>query len=406
MKFKRFGSLLPLTALLFGCASAGTSQDLMADIAPATVESETISPEDAAALADFSLSLLRDHTPSAENTLLSPLSLAAALGMTANGAAGETRAQMERTLGLPADRLNALMAALLHEENDTLHLANGIWFRDHDLTVKPTFLQTNADYYGAAARQAAMDDATCREINRFVQKETAGMIKDMLAPGTLSDDTVMCLVNALAFEAKWATVYTKNQVHTGDFTREDGKVVSAEFMYSAESHYLSDEGASGFIKPYRGLRYAFAALLPDEGIALEDYLGSLSGERLISILSGAERCTVNAALPKFSYACTYSLTESLKQMGMPDAFDADTADFSAMADSPRGKIFIDFVLHKTFIEVAEQGTRAGAATVVATNDGIATRDPKTVHLTRPFLYMIVDTERNLPVFIGTVVDPS
>ncbi len=69
-------------------------------------------------------------------------------------------------------------------------------------------------------------------------------------------------------------------------------------------------------------------------------------------------------------------------------------------------IYISSVIHKTFISVAEQGTKAGAATVVAMNEATAAlaEDPKQVYLTRPFLYMIIDCESNLPLFLGTMMD--
>lgn len=404
---KRFLALLLLTSLLCACIPAGASNDLMAAVTPGSVSAAEATDDDAAAIADLALTLLRDEDIRGGNTLISPLSITAALGMTAGGAAGETLAQMESTLGLSRDRLNAVMAGLPRDGDATLHLANGIWFRDHDLTVSPAFLQTNADYYGAAARQAAMTDATRREINAFIEENTAGMIEDMLDKGTITDDTVMVLVNALAFEAEWASVYTKSDVRDGDFTTAAGETVTADLMYGAESTYLADGNAAGFVKYYKGRDYAFAALLPNEGTTLDDYLASLDGARLISILANAESTLVKTALPKFEYDCTYSLAEPLARAGMPAAFDPNSADFSAMAESTRGNIYIDRVLHKTFISVAEKGTRAGAATVVMANDSAAPdMEVKRIYLTRPFLYMIVDCATNLPVFIGTVADPT
>lgn len=404
---KRFLSLLLLTSLLCGCISASASDDLMAGVTPGEVSAAEATADDAAAIADFALTLLRDADIRGGNTLISPLSIAAALGMTANGAARETLTQAEAVIGLPRDRINAVMAGLPRDGAGTLHLANGIWFRDHDLTVSPAFLQTNADYYGAAARQTAMNDTTRREVNAYIEDETNGMIKDMLDKGTVTDDTVMLLVNALAFEAEWASVYYKSDVRGSDFTRADGSTVTADFMYGAESVYLRDEKAEGFVKYYKGRDYAFAALLPNEGISLDDYLASLTGTGLIDTLNNAETTLVQTALPKFSYDCSYSLADPLTRAGMGSWFDPDTADFSAMAESPRGNIYVDRILHKTFIQVAEKGTRAGAATVVIAADGCAAiEEPRRVYLDRPFLYMIIDCASNLPVFIGTVDNPS
>ncbi len=404
---KRILALLLLPAIFCSCMAASASADLMEGILPEQVEKAAAEPSDSAAMADLALTLLRERELDRDNTLISPLSLFAALGMTVNGAAGETLAQMEAVLGMPEDRLNALIAALPRDGEKTLHMANGIWFRNHDLTVSPDFLQTNANYYGAAVHQASMDDATRREINAFIEAQTDGMIRDMLEEGTIDDNTVMCLVNALTFEAEWAKVYEKQQVADGKFTTADGSAVKAEFMYSDENVYLEDGNAVGFVKYYKDRDYAFAAILPREGLSLSDYLATLDGESLIAMLENPQSAAVQAGLPKFSYDDTMNMSEALAGAGMKDAFDDSRADFSRMGESARGRIFMRFVLQKTFISVAEKGTRAGAATVVSMADKSASiHQPKQVFLTRPFLYLIIDTQTNLPVFIGTVANPT
>jgi len=407
MMMKRILALLLLSAVFCSCMTISASTDLMEGILPEQVEKAASESSDAASMADLALTLLGERELDRENTLISPLSLFAALGMTANGAAGETLAQMEAVLGMPADRLNAVMAALPRDGGKTLHMANGIWFRNIDLTVSPNFLQTNANFYGAAARQAIMDDSTRREINAFIEKQTDGMIRDMLEEGTIDHNTVMCLINALTFEAEWAKMYEKHQVSADKFTLTDGTSVKAEYMYSDENVYLEDENAVGFVKYYRDRDYAFVAILPREGLSLSDYLASLDGESLIAMLENPQSAAVQAALPKFSYDDTMDMSDALKNAGMKDAFDDSRADFSRMGQSHRGRIFVRFVLQKTFISVAERGTRAGAATVVSMADKSASiHQPKQVYLTRPFLYLIIDTQTNLPVFMGTVANPA
>ena len=218
----------------------------------------------------------------------------------------------------------------------------------------------------------------------------------------------MVLVNALALEAEWAEIYTDSQVWENQiFTTGDGVEQPVTLMYSSEFRYLRDEGAQGFLKFYKGGRWAFAALLPDEGVRLEDYLASLTGERLRQVLADAEETEVHAAIPKFKGECTVELNESLKAMGMTDAFEAGLADLSGLGVSELGPLFISQVLHKTYIEVDERGTKAGAATAVTAVSGSAM--PGTVpevYLDRPFLYMLVDTGTNLPAFIGAVTDMS
>ncbi len=404
---KRLLTLALSALLLTACVGAGAT-DLMTDIVPAAAKSDAVNEADASAIADLALVLLRDPSMAGTSALVSPLSITAALGMTANGAVGDTLAGMEAVLGLSRDRINTLMAGLPRDGAATLRLANGIWFREDDLTVKPEFLQRNADFYGAGAQMTPMNDATRRAVNAFIEEKTAGMIRDMLAPGSVTSDTALLLVNALAFEAEWQDVYEKHQVRDGDFHREDGKTVAVDFMHSQESRYLKDDRATGFVKYYKGREYAFAAILPNEGVTLDDYLAGLDGAHLVDMLATAEGVAVITAMPKFAGAYSYQLNDALARAGMDAAFDPKRADFSAMAESSRSpNVWIDFVQHNTFIQVAEKGTRAGAATVVAMTDGAAEIiEPKQVKLDRPFFYAIIDAETNLPVFVGTMRDPS
>jgi serpin B len=219
-------------------------------------------------------------------------------------------------------------------------------------------------------------------------------------------EAVMYLVNALAFEAEWADIYEKNQVRDGTFTKEDGTKQSAEFMYSDEYSYLEDEKATGFMKYYRGSKYAFVALLPNEGVTVSEYLNSIDGETLSALLSAPKGNSVQAAIPKFETEYSTEVSEMLKSMGMSLAFDEDNADFSGLGSSSAGNIYINRVIHKTFISVAEKGTKAGATTVIemADKSAAAPDEIKRVYLDRPFVYMLVDCENNIPFFIGTMMD--
>ena len=216
----------------------------------------------------------------------------------------------------------------------------------------------------------------------------------------------MYLVNALAFEAEWMSIYKNNQVREGIFTTESGEEQSVDMMYSGEHVYLEDDNAKGFIKYYKGRKYAFAAILPDEGITVSEYINTLDGEGLYSLLSNAESATVRAAIPKFETEYSTEMAEVLCKMGMPTAFDPDRADFSGIGNYSSGNIFINRVIHKTHIRVDERGTKAGAVTVIEMGKNSAA-DPgeiKTVYLDRPFVYMLIDCENNIPLFIGTTMN--
>ena len=290
--------------------------------------------------------------------------------------------------------------AALPEEDGVLSIANSLWFRDSEmLTVEESFLEANALWYGADVYEAPFDDATVSDVNAWVDYHTGGMIPAILEE--IPENAMVYLVNALAFDGRWETPYREYQVRAGTFTREDGTVREAELMYSTEDWYLSDGKAQGFLKYYEGCDYAFAALLPPEGVPLADYIASLDGQKLARVLDGAGREEVQAAIPKFEMAYSAELSRALQDMSMTDAFAPSAADFSAMGTSPDGPLYISRVLHRTHLTLDERGTKAGAATAVEMDAGSAF-EPASVYLTRPFLYLLIDCEAGLPLFIGTV----
>ncbi len=432
--------VLALTSLI-GCGNDSSSRNLMDDVPPAASSfSAPDSPAapsfpasdspaaDAVTCTDFAVRLFQEciagaweqaqkprHSEvpqTAGNTLISPLSVMNALAMTAAGARGQTLEQMEALFGTDLsslrDYLHGYNDRLPSDRKYRLHLANSIWLKDSpDLTVSPDFLQTNADYFKAGLYTAPFDDSTTKDINNWVSENTEKMIPDIL--DRISDNTVIYLVNALAFDAEWETIYESSQVLDGIFTCENGTARNVEMMYSEEHAYLKGTNAQGFLKFYSDGKYAFAALLPEEGISLDDYIASLTGQGLHEMLTNYEPAAVRAAIPKFKTTWDILLNQALESMGMTDAFDPDAADLSGLGSSPAKNLYISRVLHKTYLAVDEKGTRAGAATAVEVRAKGAMKEPeelKIVCLDRPFLYMIIDCEEKIPVFMGTVNDPT
>lgn len=409
MKGKQFLAALLAAASVFtvsGCAAGAASvRDLTKDAKKEQTQSlyDTSAVQDtAAALTGFGAKLLQNEMQE-ENPLVSPLSVASALSMTANGAVGETKTQMERVLGADTGNLNACFSVLQASlENDKqLKAANSIWMKDTDtLHVEDAFLQQNADSYAAEIYSAPFDDSTKTAINDWVSKQTDKMIPEIL--DELSEDAVMYLVSALAFDAKWERPFKSYEVWEGTFTARGGQEQTGDFLHGAVGQYLSDEHAEGFLKAYAGGKYAFAVLLPDEATSIENYVNQLTGERLHAILASPIDESVEIALPKFKAEFSAELSENLKALGMTDAFDGEKADFTALGTSDEGNIYISRVLHKTFIQVDEEGTKAGAATAVEAAAGGAALYPHSVLLNRPFVYMIVDLETKLPIFLGAL----
>ena len=409
MKGKQFLAALLAAAGVFtvsGCAAGAASvRDLTKGAKNAQTQTlyDTSAVQDtAAALTGFGAKLLQNEMQE-ENPLVSPLSVASALSMTANGAVGETKTQMEQTLGADTGSLNACFSVLQASlENDKqLKAANSIWMKDtNTLHVEDAFLQQNADSYAAELYSAPFDDSTKTAINDWVSKQTDKMIPEIL--DEIPDGAVMYLVSALAFDAKWERPFKSYEVWEGTFTARGGQEQTGDFLHGAVGQYLSDEHAEGFLKPYADGKYAFAALLPDETTNIENYVNQLTGERLHAILASPIDESVEIALPKFKAEFSAELSENLKALGMTDAFDGVNADFTDLGTSDEGNIYISRVLHKTFMQVDEEGTKAAAATAVDATTESAALYPHSVILNRPFVYMIVDLETGLPIFLGAL----
>lgn len=391
-------SFLFLT-LLAGTVLTGCTQDSSSAVTKAP-DAQFIDAQ-----MQFSVDLFQESVRENQNVLISPFSASLALAMTANGASGSTLSQMEAVLGngMPMEEMNACLAgfsdALPSSEASRLTLANSLWLREDYGDIQESFLQINKAYYHADVFREPFTNQTCQKINSWADKHTDGQIRKVA--DMIPSDAVIYLINALVFDGNWQEAYTDAQVKDGIFYADTEQEIS--MMNSIENTYLSDGNAVGFIKPYEGGAYSFAALMPEE-MPLSEYIAALDARTLADTLSHPQNCTVYASLPRFSNDGSYVLNEMLIHMGMSDAFSETQADFSRMAESSENMLYIDTVLQKTHIDVNEQGTKAGAVTAVEVDaNGCIIEDvKKTVTLDHPFLYMIIDNQTGIPLFMGTV----
>lgn len=380
-------------------------ENLTADLKSNEVEGKDADETFVNGQTNFALELLKNTVSENENVLVSPYSVVQALAMTGNGADGITKEEFENVIGggIDFDELNKYLytqrTGQPNEEKCKLLTANSVWTRNDESRISPypEFLQKVVDYYSAELFKAPFDEETVSEVNKWVDTNTDHMIPKIV--NEIDPEVVMMLINAVTFDAKWQNMYYKEDVWEHDFTNYNGTVQQAEMMFSDEYSYLEDENATGFYKYYQGRRYAFAALLPNEDISVTDYVNSLTPESLHNVLSNPQEDYIKAGLPKFSYDYGRELSGILADMGMPSAFD--NADFSKLAPQ---SIFISKVIHKTHIDVFEEGTRAAAVTMVEANDACPAPPEKEIILDRPFVYCIVDTETYLPVFMGTLMN--
>ncbi len=404
-------SLLLCAAMLFGmasCAAPVQAGELSGSYTRNEERTAELSPNFSTAMADFSMEMLHKTLPEdGKNHLISPLSAILCLALVANGAEGNTLSQMEAAFGLDLETLNqslyAYTSSLPDLEGCKMQYANSIWFRDTKrLRVEEDFLQTNADWYGAQVYRAPFDESTVKEINGWVKEHTDGMI-DSVVNG-IAPSTIMYLINALVFDAKWQKEYEKKDIRDATFTNRDGSTAEVEMMYSDEATYLKGENFTGFAKTYKGGAYKFVGLLPSEGVDVYELAHSLDGEGWMAMWNGKRSAAVEVGIPEFTYETSINLVKPLTAMGMTDMFDGSRADFSGLGTSEAGNIYCGNALQKTFVEVSRNGTKAAAVTVIEMDEAASAApiEVRRVILDRPFVYAIVDNATGLPLFVGTV----
>lgn len=403
-------SLLLAALLLFSLTSCGglaiKASALSADYQRTATDEGEVTNEFISALADFSFNLFEGSLKEEENGLVSPLSALLCLALVANGASGDTLAQLEDVLGMSIEDLNkaayAYTRSLGSGDSYKVKLANSVWFEDAPtLNVSEQYLQTSADWYDAEQFAAPFDASTVKDINSWVKKNTDGMIDSIVEE--IQQETVMYLINTLVFDAKWQDEYEKKQIKDDIFQNDNGTKTPVKMLCSEESTVLRTEDSIGFAKKYKGGKYSFVALLPEENKDIYEFAASLDGEDWISMWESKSHRSANVKIPEFSYETGFSLKDILKDLGATDMFDRYKADFSKLATSENDNIYCSGVQQKCFIDVSRNGTKAAAVTwAIMDAYDAAPSEPLNIFLDRPFVYGIVDNATGLPLFLGIV----
>jgi serpin B len=393
--------------------------ELLAANAPRTAADPAGAAVATQAMNAFGLDLYRSLADPSANAIVSPSSIALALAMARLGAAGDTAAEMDAVLhGLAAggvlDPINALDAALAARNGSfrdaggvdheiVLRIANAP-FGQRGLAIRDGYLEALASGFGAGLRVVdfiAEPELARGLINAWVADATEDRIEELLTGGTITSDTRLVLVNAIYLKAAWQVPFPEAATRPAAFTLPDGSRVDVPMM-NATTHlsYAAGPGWQAIELPYVGGALAMTIFVPDD---LGAFVRGLTAEQLANVTADLEPRTVDLSLPKFGFETRAELSDLLAIMGMPSAFDAERADFSAI--TAELDLVISKVIHQANIDVDEKGTEAAAATAVVMDTTGGPVDVVTVRVDRPFLFAIRDRETGAVVFLGQVTDP-
>ena len=340
------------------------------------------------------------------NVFISPMSIAMALGMTMNGADGRTYEQMKNALefnGLNEEEINSAFRSLIDLLTDLdpdviFEIANSIWVR-LGYPVLQDFLDVNQTYFDAEIRELDFSLAEAVDIiNGWIADKTHGRIEEVL--DRIDPTVVMYLINAIYFKGTWTYQFDESETVESQFTLPDGSQVPCEMMrMQCDLDYFQGPGFQAVDLPYGNGQFSMTVLLPDPGTTVDDVIQLITPQTWDAWMDSFEETTLNIGLPRFTLEWEMLLNDILKQLGMVDAFGAG-ADFSRI--NPQGELYISRVIHKTFVEVNEEGTEAAAVTVVEMREFAAPG----MTMNRPFLFVIREKHSGTLLFMGKLVDPS
>lgn len=362
----------------------------------------------------FGLSLLRDlHQESPEdNLLISPLSVAMALTMAYNGAAGDTQTAMAEVLqlqGFDLDRINQGNQALMQrlattEPGIDIAVANGLWM-NQNLPVYPSFVDAMAQHYGAEVASVDFADAAISsQINHWVSNQTRGHIPTLV--DQIDPNQLLLLVNALYFKGDWTTAFDPALTTDQPFTLANGTPIQHPAMQRQGSFdYFATDQWQAVSLPYGPQEtLSFEIILPAEGVPLSEVVAQLTPETWATWMGQVRRRDGLVQIPRFTTAYEADLIPALTRLGMGVAF-TDAADFSGLTSLSAA---INQVRHKTTLEVTESGAEASAATVIGimpTSIAIDPEQPFELRVDRPFLVALRDRPTGTLLFVGTIADP-
>lgn len=357
---------------------------------------------------DFVISFLKQENEE-ENMVYSPLSIKYVLKMLESGADGNTKAQIEALI-----KNNELV----NYKNiaNIFNMANGLYINNkmRDLTSQ-YYINLLRKKYGA---EVNFDDFSNPDnINKWIEKKTLGILKNVLSGEDINEVTSMVLINALAVNLKWKDKFDPDYTYHLPFYTETGEEITVLTMsktsdVSRDSYYEDDDMLAVAMDLENVSDFEFVALMPQNG--LHDYIKNFSlkdleflRKKFISIRDNHQ--DVQILIPKFSINYELKLQDDLKNQGMTDAFDREKANFSRISSNYQNNYWVKKILHKASIDVVECGIKAASTTVVSGVDGCAMpriRERIVIKINKPFLFFIRNKNNGEIIFTGTVYKPE
>lgn len=359
---------------------------------------------------DFAFRLLNttnEALEQEEQIVLSPLSASFALSMVANGANENTLNEILATLGFKdftINEVNGYNQKLIKElgeldKTTILETANSIWV-DKSFSILESYPKVLKETYQAEVKTADFSSASARkEINEWCSEKTHGRIPNFLEYLDPTSDLV--LLNALYFKGQWESPFKKENTQSDFFTTSTGEQKKVDFMQQNHYEYkfMTDEQIALAELPYGNEAFSMTIVLPHENVLLDEWMKQLNTSYWTELQSKTKHQSLKLKLPKFKIENKDLLTETLKKMGISEAF-TQGADFSNLS---KDNLFISEIMQANYFCIDEQGTEASAVTgtVNITSPG-GTPTAIDFYVNRPFLFIIKEKSTGTILFLGKI----
>lgn len=359
---------------------------------------------------DFSGKLFSESLDN-NNPVLSPVSAYLALALTGEGAGGETAQEFQDVMGENRQAVSKDIMDSFPADTDGMNImiANSAWI-DDQMTPEQSWMDIAGNSYRAQIFQMDLSTGqTMQEINSWIKDQTEGKIKDFLAE-PFDAMTRMVLFNTVYFKGEWEKTFEAYNTRESEFTLEDGETVMANMMsmWEEDLSYVKSDVCDGIVLPYKNSDMVFVALKPAEGMTVREMYAALDMEQIGIMVDEAQEQNVNLMLPKYEVTFDRILNDDLENMGLGRAFNPAEADFSGLGVTDSGEpLYISLVRQKAVFIVDEEGTEASAVTEVVLRCGMSMEDQIIdVFFDEPFLYMIMEPDTDVPLFMGIMDNPT
>ncbi len=356
------------------------------------------------------LQTLATKSSPSENVVISPVSIAQALDLAYVGANGTTRVQIGQALeagGLTQAQFSEANLSLMSALNTAdpqikLRIANAVW-ADTDAPFAPTYKAECAKYYEATARTLDFrSPAAAATINSWVSEKTEGKIPTLVSPESV-EGAASVLTNAVYFKGAWSSPFDADATSPAPFTLATGEQIQLAAMHKiGDFPVYADDHFQAISLPYGKRSVSMVIILPRAGTNANALLKTMTAESFDETVSKLISKQVRLQLPKFHIDFKSKLAEPLQSLGITDAFSRH-ADFSGMGAKPR---YISDVIHKSMMDVDEQGTVAAAATGIVMRALAMPMPSEEVIVDHPFICAIRDSGTGALLFLGVINHPA